>query len=69
MSLPVRSLDFTPSQWIAAFAGFFVSGGLAQFLVAQGYLLKNWAVILVIIGFGGPPAIIGWWSARKRDVS
>jgi hypothetical protein len=33
------------------------------------YLPHSWAVILVIIGFGAPPAIIGWVKARKRDTT
>ncbi|MBU6457126.1 MAG: hypothetical protein KGQ48_06250, partial [Bradyrhizobium sp.] len=61
--------DFTPSQWVAAMAGFFVSAGAAHILVAQGYLPRNWAMILVVVGFGAPPAIVGWLKARKRKVS
>jgi hypothetical protein len=70
MRLPIRKgLDFTPSQWIAAFAGFFLSAALAHILVGQGYLPRNWAVILVIIGFGAPPGIVGWLAQRKNEVS
>jgi hypothetical protein len=70
MCLPInKGLDFTPAQWIAAFAGFFLSGGLAHILVVQGYLPENWALIPVIIGFGAPPAIVGWLKSRKRNVS
>ena len=68
MSLPInKGLDLTPLQWTAAAAGFFVSGAAARTLVLEGYLPRNWAVILVIIGFGVPPAIIGWLKTRKRD--
>jgi hypothetical protein len=70
MSLPInKGLDLSPAQWIAAFAGFFLSSGLARILVVQGYLPENWAPIPVIIGFGAPPAIIGWLKSRKRNVS
>ncbi|MBB4368647.1 hypothetical protein GGD63_001426 [Bradyrhizobium sp. cir1] len=70
MSLQInKGLDFTPAQWIAALAGFVLSAGLAQILVLQGYLTRNWAIIPVIIGFGLPPAIVGWLKSRKRDVS
>jgi hypothetical protein len=70
MSLPVRKgLDFTPSQWIAAFAGFFASAGLASILGAQGSVSRNWATVMVILGFGLPPTIVGWFAKRKRDVS
>jgi hypothetical protein len=70
MSLPInKGLSFTPLQWTAAFAGFFASAGLSHLLVAEGYLPKNWAIIPVIIGFGGPPAIVAWWKSRKREVS
>ena len=67
MVLPVRKgPDFTPAQWTAAAAGFMVSSAIAQILVVQGSLAKNWAVALVVIGFGVPPAIIGWLKSRKR---
>lgn len=69
MNLPInKGLDFTPLQWTAAAAGFFVSGVAARILVLQDYLPRTWAVILVIMGFGVPPAIVGWLKARKRDV-
>jgi hypothetical protein len=70
MGLPInKGLDFTPAQWTAAFAGFLASGGLAHVLVVQGYLSKNWAMIPVILGFGVPPAVVGWLQSRKRDAS
>ncbi|QPF94097.1 hypothetical protein [Bradyrhizobium commune] len=70
MSLPInKGLDLTPAQWIAAWAGFFLSAGLAHVLVALGYLSRNWAIIPVIIGFGAPPAIVGWLKSRKQGRS
>lgn len=70
MSLPInKGLDFTPAQWIAAFAGFMLSGGAAHILVLRGYLSENWSAILVIVGFGLPPAIVGWLKSRKRSQS
>ncbi|NOJ42998.1 hypothetical protein [Bradyrhizobium australiense] len=46
--------DFTPAQWTGAGAGFFVSAAIARFLVLEGYLTKNWAVVLVS-AFAGRP--------------
>jgi hypothetical protein len=41
MGLPInRGPDFTPSQWIAAAIGFFVSVGAAHVLA----LTRNWAI-------------------------
>jgi hypothetical protein len=68
VSLPInKGLDLTPAQWTAAAAGLFVSAVVARILVVEGYIPRNWAIILVIIGFGAPPALIGW--LRKRTIS
>jgi hypothetical protein len=59
--------DWTAAQWVAGATGFFVSAGIAHLLVSQGYATRNWAVILIIIGLGAPPAIVGWLDAKKRQ--
>lgn len=64
-----KGLDWTATQWVAAAAGFFASAGMAQLLVWQGYATRNWAIILVIIGFGAPPFIVGWLDVRKHKRS
>jgi hypothetical protein len=68
VSLPInKGLDLTPAQWTAAGAGLFVSAAVARLLVFEGDIPRNWAIILVIIGFGVRPALIGW--LRKRTIS
>jgi hypothetical protein len=68
VNLPInKGPDFTPSQWIAAAVGFFVSAGTADTLAAQGYLTRNWAVALTVAGFCLPPAIVRWLTARKTQ--
>jgi hypothetical protein len=70
MNLPInKGPDFIPSQWIAAVAGLFVSFGVTHVLTEQGYLARNWAMVLVAAGFCVPPVIIGWLRARQRNVS
>ena len=59
--------DWTAAQWVAGAAGFFVSAGLAHLLVSQGYAARDWAVIVIAVGLGAPPAIAGWLGARKRQ--
>jgi hypothetical protein len=66
MGLPInRGPDFTPSQWIAAAIGFFVSVGAAHVLA----LTRNWAIVLIVAGFCAPPAIVGWLKVKSRRLS
>ncbi len=58
--------DWTAAQWVAGAAGFFASAGVSHLLVSQGYAARNWAVIVIVVGLGAPPAIVGWLDARKR---
>lgn len=63
MTLPInKGPDFTPSQWIAATIGLFVSLAAAQLLAVT----KIWSVAMMIAGFSVPPAIVGWLKARGR---
>ena len=64
-----KGLDWTPTQWIAGAAGFLASAGASHLLVSQGYATRNWAVILILIGLGAPPAIVGWLDKKKRQKS
>ncbi|MEH2525268.1 hypothetical protein V1288_003177 [Bradyrhizobium sp. AZCC 2176] len=57
---------WTPVQWTAGFAGFFVSAALAHVLVSQGYLTKNWGTVIIGAGLCVPVAIVGWLQAKKR---
>ena len=59
--------DWTAAQSTAGAIGFFASAGVAYLLVSQGYVTRNWAVILVAIGLCVPPAIVGWLDVKKRQ--
>jgi hypothetical protein len=61
--------DWTAAQLTAGAIGFFASGAVAHLLVSQGYVTRNWAVILIAIGLCVPPAIVRWLDARKRQKS
>ncbi|WP_143278945.1 hypothetical protein [Bradyrhizobium sp. C9] len=61
-ALPIdKEKDFASSQWVAAAAGFVISAGMA----GLSDLTRVWAVVLVVAGFAGPPAIMGLFKTRK----
>ena len=57
--------DWTPAQWIAGIAGFFVCAALAYFLD----LPKGWGTVLMAVGLCIPAAIIRWRTAKNRNSS
>jgi hypothetical protein len=59
-----KGLDWTANQWVAGAIGFLASAGVAHLLVSQGYATRNWAVILMVIGLGAPPAVVGWLDRK-----
>jgi|GEM_PF-4148852 len=56
--------DWSATQWLAAAIGFFVSSAVAYVLVWHYGVDRHWAVILVVIGLGGPPFLISRFGSK-----